>query len=147
MSRWGARAPPPPLGPPPPPPGALPSGEGGLGEGREVVLAEERLRRRPHRLYVQRLRHLPDESPEQCGPLPPVVDGVAVPAGARPPPGVEVRPDLSHRPHRYLVRQVVVEGPQEHVRRVAAAGAERGPPPPRGGAGLGAARPGPPPLV
>src|SRR3990172_5821099 len=43
-----------------PPPGALPSGQGGLGEGREVVLAKESLRRRPHRLYVQRLRHLPD---------------------------------------------------------------------------------------
>src|SRR3972149_4140481 len=68
--------------------------------------------------------HLPDESPEQCGPLPPVIDGVAVPAGGRPSPGVEVRPDLSHRPHRYLVRQVVIEGPQEHVRRVAAAAAE-----------------------
>src|SRR3972149_7931905 len=104
MSRWGARAPPPPLGPPPPPPGALPSGEGGLGEGREVVLAEESLRRRPHRLYVQRLRHLPDESHEQCGPLPPVVDGVAVPAGGGPPPGGGGPPGPPPPPPRHLVR-------------------------------------------
>src|SRR3989304_3351236 len=129
---------PPPHFPPGRPGGARPCGGGALRETPEAVLSREGLRRDPHRLHVQRLRDLPDEPPEQRGPLPPVVDGVAVPAGGRPSPGVEVRPDLSHRPHCYLRRQVVVEGPQEHVRRVAAAGGEPGPPPPRAGARPGA---------
>src|SRR3990172_1500618 len=67
------------LSPHHPPARDLPFGEGGLSESPEVVLSQEGLRRRPHRLPVQRLRNLPDEPPEQRGPLPPVVDGVAVP--------------------------------------------------------------------
>src|SRR3990170_404646 len=44
-----------------PPAGALPSGERGLSESREVVLSRQGRRRDPHRPHVQRLRNLPDE--------------------------------------------------------------------------------------
>src|SRR3990172_4308593 len=104
------------LSPHHPPAGALPSGERGLRESREVVLTQEGLRRDPHCPYVQRLRNLPDEPPEQRGPLPSVVDGVAIPAAGRPSPGVEVRRDLSRRPPRYPARATLIGSPVKLLR-------------------------------
>src|SRR3989304_3150017 len=58
------------LSPHHPPAAALPCGEGGVRENREVVPSQESRRRDPHRPFVHRFRDLPDEAPEQRGPLP-----------------------------------------------------------------------------
>ena len=89
------------------------------------MLTQKRRGRLSHRIRVQRLLYLPDSGTHERGPLAAVVDGVAIPAADRLSAWVKGQSNLSDHPHRYLLRQVMVESPHEHIRSVTTARGER----------------------